>query len=268
MNVTWLIQSNLVDVEQQLEVRRYALEAGARVKEVVVIPHDEHLHIPEPITEEDGVVIPYGSTTMNRRVEANHSFKGFEYSAEAFDVKTWLANRTDMLNQAVVYVKAKDLGQLFPDANPDGYWFIRPQFEQKAFQAKCIPLREIRAFNNSKESGNFQIDPELSIAVSPPIDILAEYRFFVVGGKVISGSRYYVGGRKKPIRVDDIALIGAAQQMADGWLPFPNCAMDLALTEVGLRVVEFNCINSSGFYNHDVRAVVEALTQYHAKKDI
>jgi len=46
---------------------------------------------------------------------------------------------------------------------------------------------------------------------------------------------------------------------ADKWLPNRNVVMDLALVDNELKVIEFNCINCSGFYNHDVRKIFDAL---------
>jgi hypothetical protein len=34
----------------------------------------------------------------------------------------------------------------------------------------------------------------------------------------------------------------------------------------GLKVIEFNTINSSGFYNHDICKIVEKLTEYERGK--
>lgn len=36
--------------------------------------------------------------------------------------------------------------------------------------------------------------------------------------------------------------------------------MDLALYDNELKVIEFNCINASGFYDNDIRKIVDAIT--------
>jgi hypothetical protein len=58
-------------------------------------------------------------------------------------------------------------------------------------------------------------------------------------------------------------MIDEAQELANKWLPDQCCVMDLALVEDELKVIEFNCINSSGFYDHDVDAIFKALWKYH-----
>lgn len=261
--VTWLIQSNLVDFQQQLDVRNYAIAAGARVKEVVVVPMENKLTFPEPLSEEDGIVIPYGSTSLVKRALADHAFEGLCYDPDTARVDRWLKERDDLLNNNITICRVDQLHTFMPDHNADSYWFIRPLSDLKVFQGTCVPLREIRRWETSRESRSFQIEPGTAVVVAEAKNILAEYRYFIVGGKVISGSRYHPGGRKLPERVVDFERLANAQVMANGWLPHENCVMDLAETEEGMRVIEFNTINCAGFYNHDINAVIEALTHYY-----
>ena len=47
------------------------------------------------------------------------------------------------------------------------------------------------------------------------------------------------------------------------WTPAESCVMDIGVTEQGWKVIEFNNMNSSGFYASDVAKYVEAIeTQY------
>ena len=53
-----------------------------------------------------------------------------------------------------------------------------------------------------------------------------------------------------------------AQQLADEWLPHPNCVMDTAIDHLGvMKVVEFNCLNCSGMYGHDPLKIVKAIQE-------
>ena len=83
-----------------------------------------------------------------------------------------------------------------------------------------------------------------------------------VGGKVISGSTYKMHKQRLVQRETDRAVIREAQELADGWLPHDVCVMDIALTKDGPKIIEFNCFNSSGFYYHDIGAIVAAVTKY------
>lgn len=269
--VTWLIQTNLVDIQQQLDVRKYALAAGARVKEVVVIPMEDSIQLPVSLNAfEDGVIIPYGSTSLVKRIHVLNelcdgypAFRGLCYDTETFRVDRWIKERDDLLNSDITVARVDQLHNYLLDENPDSYWFIRPLSDLKVFQGMCAQLREIRQWKTSKESRSFQIEDDTLVVIAEAKQILAEYRYFIVGGTVISGSRYHPGGRKLPERVIDFERLTNAQLMANAWLPHENCVMDLADTEDGLKVIEFNCINAAGFYNHDINAVVEALTRYY-----
>ncbi len=93
---------------------------------------------------------------------------------------------------------------------------------------------------------------------------MSESRFFVVGGKVIDGAFYRMYGQRfsgvaKPDEIE------AAQEMANVWLPHETCVMDIAKTEEGLKVIEFNCFNGSGFYVNDISKIVKAVTEYAEK---
>jgi ATP-grasp domain, R2K clade family 3 len=62
----------------------------------------------------------------------------------------------------------------------------------------------------------------------------------------------------------DPEVIAEAQAFADKWLPLDCIVMDLALLTTGeVKVIEFNAINSSGFYACDVKKIFKALWEYH-----
>lgn len=100
------------------------------------------------------------------------------------------------------------------------------------------------------------------IVLDTPEEILAEWRYFIVGGKIISGSMYRHKGQMHQKAELDADVLTEAQKFANKWLPAPNCVMDLALTNDGVKVIEFNCLASSGFYDNDVKAIFKALWDY------
>jgi ATP-grasp domain-containing protein len=64
-----------------------------------------------------------------------------------------------------------------------------------------------------------------------------------------------------------MCLLGTIERktnMANVWLPAACCVMDTCLLDTGeLKVVEFNCINGSGFYDHDVKKIMKVWWEYH-----
>lgn len=113
-------------------------------------------------------------------------------------------------------------------------------------------------------SGSYKIEKGTQIVLSEPKTISAEWRWFIVGGKIIDGSMYRAHGQLIKIHEDDSNTTNEAQKFADRWLPDSCCVMDTALVDNELYVIEFNCINSSGFYNHNVSSIFAALYSYHS----
>lgn len=48
------------------------------------------------------------------------------------------------------------------------------------------------------------------------------------------------------------------------WVPIESFVLDIALTADGLKVIEFNNINSSGFYVSNVPKYVQAIQEQYA----
>lgn len=78
----------------------------------------------------------------------------------------------------------------------------------------------------------------------------------------IAGSTYRLNGARCVDRETDPLQLMIAQSLADAWLPHPVCVMDVARTKDAHKVVEFNCLNASGVYDHDVPAIVRAVTDW------
>lgn len=65
----------------------------------------------------------------------------------------------------------------------------------------------------------------------------------------------------------DSEILSKAQKLADKWLPNRCCCMDVAKTPKGFEIIEFNCLNASGFYDHDIIKFANSVTDY-AKKSV
>ena len=83
--------------------------------------------------------------------------------------------------------------------------------------------------------------------------------------KIVSGSMYRIHNQPYRLREIEKTIIDKAQALADIWLPMDCVVMDTALVDGCIKVIEFNTINSSGFYDNDVGAVFKSLWEYHTK---
>lgn len=258
----FIIQYNMLR-EELLQKVRAAVE-GLPHQFVGLIPFSREITSDAPIVGLDH--IPYGSTSF---VETTHAlgWQGLSFDVDKFSYDTACLYRNDMLNDAAILPIARAL-LLLAAVKEDEQFFMRPNQDLKQFSGSIMAAREAVAFLEKAmlgaASGYHQLSPETLVVVASPEEILAEWRWFVVGGQVIDGSLYRRNGQAHKEHVEEARLVQQAQRLADRWLPSLCCVMDLALPVGGkMKVVEFNCINGSGFYAHDVKKVMRAWWGYH-----
>jgi hypothetical protein len=259
---TWLIQSNLLDPVQIGQICDALKERCYPYYGCKIIPFVDDIECfwtdGEPTHKN---IIPYGSSKLSRLANTM-GWTGMFFNLDQFRVDTWNTNRDDMLNSDAEFMTVADLEQRFAGVPDDEVFHIRPMEDLKAFNGTVTTAKEIRRWQHSDDAGNFSFKKTTQCVVSPPKKILAEWRWFIADGKIISGSTYKMNGQRLVQRETDQDVIDEAQAFADKWLPDEVCVMDIALTDDGPKVIEFNCFNSSGFYYHDIGAVVEAVTSY------
>lgn len=139
--------------------------------------------------------------------------------------------------------------------------FIRPDSGAKTFTGLCVtPENEV--FELKSLMRLTQVTDETLILVAPAAEISAEYRFYIVEGKVITGSRYMVDGKADKSPETDPRCLAVAEIVAR--LPWQ---IDLAYTcDVGLfdgiaKIVELNAFSTSGLYDCDSVALFAAIAQ-------
>jgi hypothetical protein len=257
----FLIQHNIINIER-LEVLKKAL-CGFPHEFIGVIPFTHDLTSDEPLDGTD--YITYGSTLLTEIAHARE-WVGVHFDLDKFNYRQAAKHRVDMLNNEQI-LTVKDVVE-FMKGNQGRDWFVRPSHDLKHFVGQVIDAKEcadwfLDAMSLPPESGTYYIPEDMEIVVAEPKNIDSEYRWFVVDGKIVNGAMYRNRGKLCGEPVTNQELIGKAQDMANGWLPDRCVVMDTAVVGEDHYVVEFNCINSSGVYGHDVREIIEALWNYH-----
>lgn len=168
--------------------------------------------------------------------------------------------------------------------------FLRPVLDDKSFAGFVATPEAITSWKEGIRSAlagkredeqDPTVLPTTIVAWAAPKTILAEHRFFVVGRTVVTGSRYQLAGRsskrlnnpdREPSVGDpqwlspDSEVRAFAQRMVDLWSPIDNFVIDVAQTDDGLRVIELGSLNSAGWYESDVAALVDAVETYEAAR--
>jgi hypothetical protein len=117
--------------------------------------------------------------------------------------------------------------------------------------------------------------PEAPVLLSEPVEWSAEYRYFVLEGKVVAGSPYIAHGRpawrwragaKPEVPAAGLAVVEGVCAAMRGELP-PAFVLDVGrIDDRGWAVVEFNPVWSAGLLASDAGAVLPALPRATRKR--
>lgn len=249
----WVVQENLYKEEAFEDLIQALRHLSYEIVKVVPFSHEL---IPEPKVK--GNIVVMGATTMIGIAKERNWFPGAFYNSN-FDYVKWRENLgTNLLNYEADVCRFKDLN---PKYNP---FFIRPSEDRKVFSGQVIDKANFNLWLKSTESaannGYTTLTPETLVVVSPVKAIHSEWRFFVVDGEIITGSLYKRYDRlyQLPLLPKEDAEI-YAQEMVNKWQPDRAFVIDIALSDEGYKVIEYNCLNSSGFYKSNVGKIVDAI---------
>lgn len=216
--------------------------------------------------DEESVVL-YGSIEfVEKRMDSGLYSPGAYYSRQSFRCTYYLPTLPNDLvgNGLGVYMTFSDfvgrrdqIYRLFGVSR----LFIRPDSGAKTFTGLCV-TKENDAFELKSLMKLTQVTDETLILVAPAANISAEYRFYIVEGKVITGSRYMVDGKPDKSPEIDARCLKVAEIVSR--LPWQ---IDLAYTcDVGLfggvaKIVELNAFSTSGLYDCDSVALFSAIAE-------
>ncbi len=191
----------------------------------------------------------YGSTRVAELAKYFNFKPGSFYNKLWFDPKQWIGKRDDLLNEKQTRVSVFELRT---------NWIGQSSFI-KSVDPKILTGMVLEESDQDWWTKEYShIDGRKILTISPLKNIVQEWRFFIIDGKLITGSQYKHDGIlriKEPIH-DEVWC--KAIEMSKKWLPSKNIVMDICKLNTGeFNVVEFNSFNSSGFYNCDVKKIVQ-----------
>lgn len=259
----WIIQNNLVKREVVDAIVSALQEDAVSYEEVFVIPFSEEL---PGVKNVDAHPLFYGSTTLIMNAYNDKKFsRGVFYNAETFTIENYLSKwKLKMLNHDARITTFDAFSK--ENFAEDSEWFVRPNEDTKSFSGAVMTFAEIRELSSGlKDSNNPHLNESSVISVSTPKVIEKEWRNFIVDGKVISSSRYMLNGELN-ISVSDIPedLITFVETCCDEYRLHDVFVMDAALSNGRYYIIECNCFNGTGFYNHDIRSIVKAVNVFYA----
>jgi hypothetical protein len=252
----WVLQDNLYNEDGYVRLID-ALDRLEQTYDIVkVVPFVGEL-IPDVEYDDDELVMVMGSYSM-MKAGRRKGWKPTGYDSDQFDHRVWVNYLgTHLLNYNGIVMR-------FGDVNGKQYdgisFFIRPIFDFKEFAGEVITdAASFTAWQEKAVAYGDTLDGDTLVVVAPVKRILAEYRLFVVNSEIVTGSQYKIGQRVKSTPFVDKEVYDFAYNMIDLFEPDHAYVMDIAQTDKGFKVIEYNCINCSGFYACDCQKIVNAL---------
>ena len=136
--------------------------------------------------------------------------------------------------------------------------FIRPTKDTKSFTGNTFTQKEweetIEHYLHNYRSESFNENTE--IQVSTPKKIQKEIRFWVVNGKIITGSQYRLGNSTIYDNFYEDESFEFAQKMVDKYQLADAFVIDVCLHNDEWKIVECGCINCAGFYKSDIQKML------------
>lgn len=266
----WVVQSNVYSEEGYEGLLSAIRDAGCPLTTVKVVPFVGDL---EPIEGElpgsgDSAIV-MGSYTL-ARVAHRHSWRpgslieNLDFEIQDRKWPGW------MLNHGAVISRFDSVAfQRRP-------FFLRPVHDTKAFTGFVCDwgyyeewLASVKRLPETADPVNDPLGVNLLDLATPvmacqKLDIHSETRVWVVGGRVVTASGYKTGTLKRYTPPNSVPgyITGFAQDRANEWCPNDAFVLDVAETDMGLRIVEINNLNSAGFYLGDMGALVRSLENF------
>ena len=235
---------------------------------VKVIPFAHTLE-PEVEFSPDDRVMVWGSLTLDGIAHERGWYPGC-FQNENFDMRV-LAKRfgKHFLNSDATVCTFGELDFKTP-------MFCRPVHDTKTFTGAVVHPEELTEWKeqilNLSNTGYSSLTPETPVMYAPPKQIDFESRFFIVDGKVVSGSSYRCFGTVLYQRIENNGLLRPMQDFAQQVANYSSCSpemmydpihvayvLDVAQVDGEYKVIEVNALNSAGFYDTDMRAVIRAI---------
>lgn len=269
----WVVQGNLKTDEGLNALMAVLRDEGYQHALVKTIPFSniivgvdvdinqfDESDVPRLQFDNDKQMVTMGSYSLALTAKEKNWVPG-SFINENFEFSKWLSGwgKDNLLNGEAIEGSIKSIIPQIVSGRQRV--FARPSEDTKSFSGQLFEADNLIYWLGkvAASEDRFGLNGDTSIIVSPERSIKAEYRLFVVDGKIVSGSLYKVGQLVTTSGTIDPIAIDYANKMLDIWQPDRAFVLDIAITDEGPKVIEVNNINSSGFYKSDISKIVAAI---------
>lgn len=237
--------STLDSVDEDIETCR---RIGVEVICFGLMPFSTEISVADPGVLEKPALV-FGSTKLLSLRQSGHLPAAWKlcYDEQSFDQSHWLPRLQERALNSGAFIAPVStiMDRHFPTDK-----FIKPTSDSKQFAGVIVrPDQTLRSV--LEEQHHEVLAAHLPVLVAPRRKILAEYRCFMHRNRMFAASGYRLNDRTRywPLTDFGSAMLRAETgTLAELYQPAEFYVVDLASTENGLVVVEYNCLNCSGKY--------------------
>ena len=206
-------------------------------------------------------VFCFGSVKMARLAKKYKWFPGSQLN-DNHDYRVYSKYyKENLLNYDSIVQKFGD------DINERTLFFARPCEDTKTFTGKVFDMYEWIEFRDNHLNSEYEtsLTKDTDIQVSSVKKITKEFRFWIVGGKVVTGSLYRMGYFINRSEIVDDGALEFCKEMVKIYKIANSFVMDICEVIIDgnseYKIVELGCINSAGFYSANMPKLINAIEE-------
>lgn len=256
MTVTWILESNVFAEACFDEMLAHLKERRIPHHVVRVIPfiHEVDGVVPDV----SGPVVVYGCIGVHK-LALEQGWKPGVFTNADFTTTSYKILGDLFLNKDAVPMRLSEVEAWLRTYGGD-HFFIKPDGDNKEFAGTVMSRDEFAGWHADMLGIGYLESNDFDVVVSRPKSLGCEWRVIVVDGRIVTSSLYKQYGMVKAERHILPEVEAAVYDAHKRFAPAPAYVVDIAQADDAYKVVEYNTLNSAGFYDCDVRAVIDAVT--------
>lgn len=173
------------------------------------------------------------------------------------------------LNSDAEFCMVSEVAKHFDKFQDDEEIFIRPSRDSKEFSGLTITKNKYESWLQNMRDIGYLRKNDFEVMLLKPKALGREWRCILIDKKVIEISQYRTQYAKKKEWVDittHLDIVEIAEQAANKFYPVAVAVIDIAETNDGLKVIEYNTFNSAGLYACNVENIILSVNKYIEEK--
>jgi hypothetical protein len=212
------------------------------------------------VPEVSGPVVCYGSIGI-QKLARKHGWTPGIWTNDNFNYEAYNnAIGELLLNNDCVKMPLSKVGDYLNSTGLKTI-FLKPNADTKEFAGCVMEADEFHSWHKKMLDIGYLDNDDFDVVVSEPKRINREWRVAVINGKIASASLYRQYQMVKPEEniipeVEEVVYMAHAK-----FVPADVYIIDVAETENGFKVIEYNTFNSAGLYKMDVGKIIDAIEE-------